>query len=310
MQGLGNLLARLGGADLDVLARAKQISRPGPSKDQARFVSLGLVLLSTSCIAVLSMAFAVSHGLHFGSLAAVLIGLMWGLIILIVDRALILSLRSRGSKWSLLSMIIPRILMAALLGVVISTPLTLRIFQDEITQQVTVDNIKSAEAASEVIASGDQQKALDALNAEIAKYEGYLAGNVTVTSPAVVAANGEYKRAEADYQAKQTAADKAWAAWRCEIGGQLCEGGSGQMGNGAAAQAFRNDYLSKQADADAAKSLLQEKQGALEKAQAAARDQYPRRRQRPDKYSQIYASSATLCRPRSRTSCKGATGRR
>jgi hypothetical protein len=273
MQPLGTFLARLGGADPDVLARAKQISKPGASKDQARFVALGLVLLATACLAVLSMSFAMTDGLHVGPVGAVFIGVFWGLIILVVDRALILSLKPKGSKWLLFWMILPRIVMAALLGLVISTPLTLRIFNDEIEHQMTIDNINKAEQASNMLSQGDREKKLESLKADIAKYEGYLAGNVPVTSPDLIAAQNEYDQAENDYKAKEADAEKAWAAWKCELDGQLCESGSGKVGDGPRAQALKREYDRKQSDADTAKNLVQTKQNALTSAQASARAQ-------------------------------------
>lgn len=273
MQELGTLLARLGGADPDVLARAKQISKPGASKDGARFVALGLVLLATACIAVLSMTFAMTDGLHIGPAGAVLIGVFWGVVILIVDRALILSLKPRGSKWVLFWMIMPRILMASLLGLVISTPLTLRIFNDEIEHQLTIDNVAKAEQVSDMLAEGGRQQQLDELKAEIAKYEGYLAGDVPVTSPDLLAAEDEYAQAENAYEAKQAAAEQAWAAWRCELDGQLCEDASGEPGDGPRAQALKREYDRKQAEAEAAGVLVDEKLTALEDARTNAREQ-------------------------------------
>lgn len=269
----GILLARLGGADPDVLARAKPLSRVGPAKDQARFVALGLVLLATASLGVMSMAFAMTDGMHLGPVAAVLIGLFWGVIILVVDRALILSLKPRGSKWLLLSMILPRILMAALLGAVISTPLTLRIFSDEIEQQMTVDNIRKAEVASAELARGDRQQKLAALKTEIDKYEGYLAGAVPVTSPQLAAAETELKQAEAGYDTKQKSAEKAWGVWKCELDGELCENGSGKSGPGPRARALKREYDRKERDATTARNLVQTKQAALETVRGASRQQ-------------------------------------
>ena len=269
----GTLLASLGGADPDVLARARQSSKAGAAKDQARFAALGLVLLATAGLAVLSMTFAMIDGLHLSPGGAVLMGLFWGLIILVVDRALILSLKPKGSRWLLLGMILPRILMAALLGLVISTPLTLRIFDDEIKQQMTADNIKKAEDASRVLSGGDRQQRLDRLQAQITKYEGYLAGNVPVTSPQLVAAQSEYDQADKDYTTKQAAADKAFGAWKCELDGQRCESGSGKHGNGPRAQALKLAYDHKAADAEAARTLRGTKQNALNVAQTGARQQ-------------------------------------
>jgi hypothetical protein len=273
MKEIGTMLARLGGADPDVLDRSKQISKPGASKDKARFIALGLVLLATASLAVLSMTFAMTKGLHVGLFGAVFMGFFWGVIILIVDRALILSLKPKGSRWLLFWMIMPRIVMAALLGLVISTPLTLQIFNDEIEHQMSTDNIKRAEEASTALSTGDRQKTLTKLNEQIATYEGYLRGNVPVTSPELVAAETEYKQAADDYQAKQATAEKAWAAWRCELDGELCESGSGKQGDGPRAKALKREYDRKQADANEAQALVQAKQAALEAARRTARDQ-------------------------------------
>jgi hypothetical protein len=273
MQEFGMFLARLGGADLDVLARAKQISKPGASKDQVRFVTLGLVLLATAAVAGLSMTFAMADGFQFGHAGAVLVGLFWGAIVLVVCRALILSIKPRGSKWLLLWTIVPRIIMAALLGLLISTPLTLRAFNDEIEHQMAIDNTKKAEEATARLANGDRQKQLDALKAEIARYEGYLAGDVPVTSADLVAAENEFKQANTDYQAKQAAAETARAAWRCELEGRVCEGSSGEVGNGPRAQALKRDYDRTLADADAARALVSAKQAALDSARSDAREQ-------------------------------------
>ncbi|GAA1640322.1 hypothetical protein GCM10009828_081140 [Actinoplanes couchii] len=268
----GPFLASLGGADPDVLARAKQISKAGAAKDQARFVALGLVLLATAALAMVSMTFAMTDGLHIGPVGAVLVGVFWGLIILIVDRALILSLKPKGSRWLLFWMILPRVLMAALLGLVVSTPLTLRIFADEIGRQMSLDNIVAAEQSSIALSTGDRQKRLKDLDTEIAKYEGYLRGDVPVTSPELVAAENEYKQADTAYQTKQAAADKAWAAWKCELDGKLCDAGSGKPGNGDRAQALRREYDHKADSANAARTLAQRKQAALTRAQAQAKN--------------------------------------
>lgn len=275
MQGLGRFLARLGGANLDVLAREMTVSKSQASKDSARFVSLGLVLLSSSSLVALSIAFVLTDGLRLSPAIATLIGLLAGLIALILDRELIVNLRPTASTLLRLSMIVSRLVMAALLATVASVPLTLRIFQNEINEQMAIDNINAAEAAAKVILSGDRQKRLEALNAEIARYEKYLAGDVPLVSPEIEAADAEYQRAGADYLAKQDAANDAREVWRCALDGQFCEVGSGKIGNGPQLELLKREYERRQAEADAAKSVFQQKQDLLANAQAIARAQNP-----------------------------------
>jgi hypothetical protein len=190
MQQLGTSLARLGGADAGVLEQAR--------KEKGRYVAMGLVLLSTALLAVLSMTFAMIDGLHMSASGAVLVGLGWGFVILNLDRVLILSLRPRNGWWRLFAMIAPRILMAVLLGLVIATPLTLRIFDSEIELQMAIDNIDRAEDGIERATTGSQQAELDEIKAEIQRYEGILAGDVAYSSPNLKQAASELQQAEAD----------------------------------------------------------------------------------------------------------------
>jgi hypothetical protein len=261
MQKLDTLLARLGGADVGVLDQAR--------KEKSRYVAMAIVLLSTAFLAVLSMTFAMMDGLHVGNPGAVLVGLAWGAVILNLDRLLILSLKPRAGTVRLILMIVPRILMAALLGLVIATPLTLRIFQPEINAQMTSDNIVRVETTTGVLNTGTQQAELDRINAQIKKHEDTLAGNVTYTSPNLEQAQKELTQAQADKQAKETAYEQAYNAWRCELDGDRCSGGSGKHGDGPRAKSLKIAADLAQADFTAASSLVDVKQQALIAQQTA-----------------------------------------
>jgi hypothetical protein len=261
MQQLGTLLARLGGADIGVLDQAR--------KERSRYIAMAIVLLSTAFLAVLSMTFAMTDGLHVQNPGAVLVGLAWGAVILNLDRLLILSLKPRAGAWRMIAMILPRILMAALLGLVIATPLTLRIFQPEIKAQMVADNIARAEQSTGTLNKGTQQAKLDQLNSQIKHYEDILAGNVTYTSPNLEQAQKELDQAQADKKAKETAYEQAYDAWRCELDGDRCNGASGKHGDGPRAKSLKVRVDLAQADLRAASDLVDQKQAALNAQQGA-----------------------------------------
>ena len=125
-QQLRKLVLALSGADEDVLELV-------PS-ERARFESLGWAILITSCMAVVSMWFALSSALGINGILAIPVALFWGLVIMGIDRWLITSMPIDGGRK--FAMAVPRVLLAILLGTLISTPLVLRIFQSEIDAQM------------------------------------------------------------------------------------------------------------------------------------------------------------------------------
>jgi hypothetical protein len=125
---LRRLVLALSGADEEILAYV-------PS-ERARFESLGWAILITSCMAMISMWFALSSALGINGVLAIPVAVFWGLVIMGIDRWLITSMPIDGSRK--FAMAVPRVLLAVLLGTLISTPLVLRIFQTEINAQMAV----------------------------------------------------------------------------------------------------------------------------------------------------------------------------
>ena len=99
------------------------------------------VLLTTSGIAVLSMIFALHDGVKIPLFTALVLGVLWGFVILNLDRFLVLSMDIAGSRWNLLLMAAPRLALAAVLSLVISTPLVLRVFASDINAQLKITQL-------------------------------------------------------------------------------------------------------------------------------------------------------------------------
>jgi hypothetical protein len=254
-------MAWLGGGDQEILAQVPQ--------ERARFVQMAGVLLTTAGLAVVSMTFALHDGVKAPLAPSVILGLVWGVVILNLDRFLVLSMGSTRDRKRLVLITLPRLALAVLLALVVSTPLVLRIFQSDINQQLFImQQQESRREASLEAGSGEQQQA-NQVQAQIATDQGILNGHLpqTITSPQLQSAQVQVsqlqKEAQRDYQTEVTARE----AWQCELEGQNCEGASGKVGDGPRAQA---KYLEYQQDArtyDAVASELSAAQASEKTAQ-------------------------------------------
>ena len=102
--------------------------------ERARFESLGWAILITSCMAAISMWFALASAVGINGILAIPVALFWGLVIMGIDRWLVNSIPlDENRKWAIA---VPRVLLAILLGTLISTPLVLRVFESEINAQI------------------------------------------------------------------------------------------------------------------------------------------------------------------------------
>ena len=88
-------------------------------------------------MAAISLAFALVTALKVPLWAALPFALAWGVAIVSLDRLFVVSLQRRGPWWAHLLRAVPRLLLALLLGVVISTPFVLQIFRPEIEHEIT-----------------------------------------------------------------------------------------------------------------------------------------------------------------------------
>ncbi len=247
---IGDGLAVLSGARPDVLEAV-----PGA---RARFVALGGVLLSTGGLAVLSATFAVHMAFGVWWPLALLFGLGWGVVIVNLDRMLLVGMAHDGSLARNLLMAVPRVGLALVLGVVISTPLTLQIFAKEIDTQVVALQAEAADAYKQSLDADARFAGLPALREEVA------------TAQAVVATGGSAAADLAPLQAGVTTAQAAYdaalatqrelsARAQCELDGTC---GTGDRGMGEA-------YARARDAADAQRGVVESAKADLDTAVAA-----------------------------------------
>jgi hypothetical protein len=206
----GGLLIAISGARPEVLDQC-------PS-ERVKFQSLGWAILITCGLATLSMWFALTSAMGFNAVMSFPIAVVWGLIIMGIDRWLVTSMP------------------VILLGSLISTPIVLRIFESEINNQISViketneANFLSSQQHSSIQARVTQwQDTVNNLQAVIVSKG---AKPINPTSDPVVQGlttqlSNEQKTAASDYK-----------AWQCQLYG----GCSAPKGNGPLAQASKARY--------------------------------------------------------------------
>ena len=127
--------------------------------DVNKHVGIGGVILFTGILAALSSGYAL-YTIFDNYYAAVGFGILWGLMIFNLDRYIVTSMKKQGNWFRQLFIALPRIAVAILLGIVISKPLELKIFEKEINKQLNIIvNRNKAEL----------QKSIDARYVDLAK---------------------------------------------------------------------------------------------------------------------------------------------
>ncbi len=117
------------GIDRSILAQC-------PS-DENKYIGIGATVFFTGVLAFCSAGYAL-YTVFDTYWGALFFGLIWGAMIFNLDRYIVSSMKSRGSRWQNFSVALPRLLMAILLALVISKPLELKIFEKEINAELLV----------------------------------------------------------------------------------------------------------------------------------------------------------------------------
>jgi len=104
-----------------------------------KYVGIGATIFFTALFATLSGGYAmyfVFAGTETAMPFAFLFGIIWGLAIFNMDRYIVSSISKSGTTGQQILQATPRILLAIMIGIVISRPLELKIFDKEIRQQL------------------------------------------------------------------------------------------------------------------------------------------------------------------------------
>ncbi|WP_156366158.1 DUF4407 domain-containing protein [Agreia sp. Leaf335] len=247
---------RLRRTSLAVLGGARPDAIEGAPGDRQAYSSMALILMFTATVAALSMAFALGMVFHADWFWFIPVGIFWGAGIFAIDRALTIQLSNTKGAWKTTFAVVPRVLLAAILGTVISTPVTLQIFAPEISAQILVMEAEARTSFANQLASDPILSTEDTVRASIASNQAIIDKSDAVdplTDPTYAAAKAAEDAALADLNAKT-------AAWQAEANGT---GGSGQVGDGAVTQIARQAV-------DSAQTVYDQAQKATAAALATA----------------------------------------
>ena len=129
IDGFNKLLCRIAGSDLQIL------SDPRCSHEISRHARIGAIIISTAVMASFSMFFAIQT-ISQSPITGFFAGLVWGMVIFILDSYIISSYRKNDNKWIEFRLVTPRIVLAFVLGFSISIPLELKVFSTEINDEL------------------------------------------------------------------------------------------------------------------------------------------------------------------------------
>ncbi len=256
---IGDSLAWLGGGDKDILAMVPQ--------ERSRFVQMALVLLTTSGIAMVSMIFAMNDGIKVPLAVAIVAGICWGFVILNLDRYLVLSMGHVRTWQRMLGMAAPRFLLAAVISLVIATPLTLRVFQHDINVQVAKTQATESKQMKSLEAKSLPAQEAAQVQAKINSDNSILAGHlpINVSSPQLQDDQAQVNQLQPKVASAKTAEVNAYEAWQCELygDGAHCANASDRSGNGPIAQAKQALYQQALATYNSLNQQLQVAQAKL-----------------------------------------------
>ncbi|MGN9838740.1 DUF4407 domain-containing protein [Nonomuraea sp. H19] len=247
----------MSGARSDVLDKCKG--------ERARFHGLGGAILTTACIAAISMTFALASALKVFPPLAILIGVVWGVAILSLDRWLVTSLPVRGGRRLWLAL--PRVLLALLLGAVISTPLVLQIFKPEIDAEIVDIQQEKADAFTRAQQSGGTGQRIADLEKSAAALAAVIASRgESALDPAADSRIQELSKSR-DRAVKQR--DAFYQEWQCQlyVGPPKCA----KKGSGPLAKAAEEAYKSARDRVNDIDRQIEQRRASLSDTQEAGK---------------------------------------
>jgi hypothetical protein len=110
------------------------ILRRTPS-DYNKYQGIGATILFTGIFSALSAGYAL-YTVFDNYIAATLFAMVWGMMIFNLDRYIVSGMRKKDNRLQEFAMALPRIILAVFIGIVIATPLELKLFESEINAEI------------------------------------------------------------------------------------------------------------------------------------------------------------------------------
>lgn len=130
-------------------AANKDILRRCPKSEHHKYASIGATVFFTGVLAALSGGYAL-YTVFNSVAAAIALGIFWGALIFNLDRFIVSTLKKGERKADQILQVIPRILLAIFLAIVISKPLELKIFEQEINETLHGAGVEKLESVNKL----------------------------------------------------------------------------------------------------------------------------------------------------------------
>jgi hypothetical protein len=266
---LGRVLIWLSGA-------SRQIVDECPT-ERGRYVGIGAAIVVTAVMAGVSLTFALVTALMVPLAAAIPFAIAWGIAILNLDRLFVISLPRKGTRLAHLLRATPRVLLALLLGFVISTPFVLQIFRPEIEHEITVLHAQAQQQYLKSQAASQLQQNITADTNKVTTLTEEAGGGGKTTTPPqdaqIAVLQGQLNQAEAQQSRAQAQEAADNTAWSCQLYGTApgasCSGFK-DVGPGPVANADHNAYLDAVDEYEKASAAVAQLNGQINTQRQAA----------------------------------------
>lgn len=171
-------LVRLGGGEPSVASTVTHSS--------SWFIGFALVMIGTAAVAGISMFFALKTALAASLAVAATLAVLWALLILSLDRFMVLSMEGITNIFQLTVAALPRVLLALAIGIVVSFPITLQIFDKEISEELVKLQQDRSKVINQQMEDSEFKSALDKAEEAFASNEDVRNGDLEIpASPEV-----------------------------------------------------------------------------------------------------------------------------
>lgn len=139
-----------------------------PQSEVNKYIGVGATVVSTGLLASLSGGYAIYTAFNSVGVAFAL-GVFWGLLVFNLDRFIVSTMKKSKNKTKELIQITPRLLLAILLSLVISAPLELKIFEEEINEALYYSGAKKVDRLDALFQARIDAKSarIDALRSQL-----------------------------------------------------------------------------------------------------------------------------------------------
>ncbi|MBO2446060.1 DUF4407 domain-containing protein [Actinomadura barringtoniae] len=215
--------------------------------DRVKYVLIGSAVLTTGVLALVSMFIGLRMAVGAPIWAAVPLSVLWFLAIVNLDRWLVVSLQRTGHKRHALGIALPRIALALLFGLIISTPLTLQIFDHDVQKAVEQLHGEASRDFLREQANGPDSQRVKVLEQRQATLLAQRDGSGLVNTendPEIKSLRGQLPALQKDFTDNDDSA-------ACELKGERCKNGAkGKSGDGPEYQKYvkRRDAAKTQID--------------------------------------------------------------